>query len=159
MLDKQTDIMATSGTEEDKNTKHAQIKSAVQKTEKTRQMSRQTCSRFGILGQPIISIWFASVVRRRHLCPCLYLLSSHISTLINRISTFCFNSTYISFYSTLLCIYTIFQLLVLWLNGVVVVDRRGRWCMFGRLESRYLVGNHIFNCANPLCIPVNIWAD
>ena len=31
--DKQTD-MATSGTEKDKNTKHAQIKSAVQKTEK-----------------------------------------------------------------------------------------------------------------------------
>ena len=41
--DKQTD-MATSGTEKDKNTKHAQIKSAVQKTEKTQQMSRQTCA-------------------------------------------------------------------------------------------------------------------
>ncbi len=36
--------MATSGTEKDKNTKHAQIKSAAQKTEKTRQMSRQTAA-------------------------------------------------------------------------------------------------------------------
>jgi uncharacterized membrane protein len=46
--------MATSGTEKDKNKNHAQIKSVVQKTEKTRQMSRQTCSRFGFLGQSIM---------------------------------------------------------------------------------------------------------
>ncbi len=52
-----------------------------------------------------------------------------------------------------------FQLLLFLLEVGIVVGKEGGWFMVSCLEPQYLVGNHIFDGANPLCVHTNVGSN